>query len=174
MMNEDRDGEHVKEVYARFGLAVYYAQVLEHGLVNALLVLDLLPSRRHLARSRAEWEAAVGNFMGRHFEGTMGQLMKSLRVVTAVPSDLEALLHEALERRNRLVHDFFRERAADFMSTRGREDMLREVDECRSSFEAADSRLAEIIRPLRLKAGVTDELVAAEYRLMKGSGRHDG
>ncbi|WP_269077590.1 hypothetical protein [Xanthomonas cannabis] len=29
-------GEQVKEIYARFGLAIYQAQCLEHGLVNAL------------------------------------------------------------------------------------------------------------------------------------------
>jgi len=54
MVSEYDEDEHVKEVYARFGLAVYYAQVLEHGLVNALVVLDLIPNRRHLARSRDE------------------------------------------------------------------------------------------------------------------------
>jgi hypothetical protein len=34
-MSDHDQGEHVKEVCARFGLAVYCAQVLEHGLVNA-------------------------------------------------------------------------------------------------------------------------------------------
>ena len=37
----DNEDEHTKEVYARFGLAVYYAQVLEHGLVNALTISRL-------------------------------------------------------------------------------------------------------------------------------------
>jgi hypothetical protein len=40
----DPTDEHVKTVYAHFGLAVYLAQVLEHGLVNALVFVDLLPS----------------------------------------------------------------------------------------------------------------------------------
>ena len=56
-MNAEDDGEHEKEVFARFGLAMYRAQVLEHGIVNALAVLDLIPSRRHLARSREDWGA---------------------------------------------------------------------------------------------------------------------
>lgn len=38
------EDDHVKEVYARFGLAVYHAQELEHGLVNAPVVLGLIPS----------------------------------------------------------------------------------------------------------------------------------
>lgn len=44
VQSHDED-EHVKEVYARFGLAVYFAQVLEHGLVNALVILFLLPRK---------------------------------------------------------------------------------------------------------------------------------
>ncbi len=31
--------EHIREVYAYFGLAVYCGQVREHGIVNAMVVL---------------------------------------------------------------------------------------------------------------------------------------
>lgn len=30
------DGERQRELYARYGLAMYFAQVFEHGLVNGL------------------------------------------------------------------------------------------------------------------------------------------
>jgi hypothetical protein len=158
MMTDDDKGEHVKEVYARFGLAVYCAQVLEHGL-NALVILELIPSRRHLTRSREEWEAEVDAFMDRHFEATMGRMMKNLRDVTPVGTELENLLHDALRRRNWLIHDFFRERATEFMSSSGREQMLHEVDECRDLFQTADERLETVVAPLRRKAGITDELL---------------
>jgi hypothetical protein len=131
MMYEHDEGELVKEVYARFGLAVYFAQVLEHSLVNALVVLDLIPSRRHLAHSHEQWEAEVDAFMDRHFEVTMGRMMRNLHAVTQVDADLEQLLHDALSKRNWLVHDFYRERAIEFTSATGREQMLREVDKCR-------------------------------------------
>jgi len=51
----------------------------------------------------------------------MGRLMKNLRAVTQVHADLEKLLRDVLNRRNWLVHDFFRERATEFMSALGRE-----------------------------------------------------
>ncbi len=165
MMNEhdDTDGEQVKEVYARFGLAVYWAQVLEHGIVNALIILDLIPSRRHLARSTDEWGSEVDGFMDRHFQATMGRMMRELRDVTRMDDDLEQLLSEALRKRNWLVHDFFRERATGFISTTGREQMLSEVDRCRDLFQSADKRLEATVAPLRRKAGLTDELLAREY-----------
>lgn len=174
VMTEHDEGEHVKEVYARFGLAIYYAQVLEHGLVNALVILDLIPSRRHLARSSEEWGAAVDAFMDRHFEATMGRMMKNLRDVSQVGADLEHLMRDALQKRNWLAHDFFRERAAEFMSQTGREQMLREVDECRDLFQTADQRLESIVAPLRDKAGITEELLEQEYRRMLEGAKHDG
>lgn len=145
---------------------MYYAQVLEHGLVNALTILYLIPSRRHLARSRDDWGVTVDAFMDRHFEATMGRLLRALREVTAVPADVDSLLQDALERRNWLAHDFFRKPAVEFMSHSGREQMLCEVDECRARFEAADMCLEHIVGPLRRKAGITDEILETEYQFM--------
>jgi hypothetical protein len=34
---------HTREVYANFGLAVYQAQVLEHGIVNLLTLTKIFP-----------------------------------------------------------------------------------------------------------------------------------
>jgi hypothetical protein len=169
MMHEpqDADEEQVKEVYARFGLAVYFAQVLEHGIVNAIVILDLIPSRRHLARSADEWGSEVDAFMDRHFQATMGRLMRNLRDISQVDDDLEQLLSEALRKRNWLVHEFFRERATEFMSSLGRDQMISEVDVCRDLFQSADKRLEATVTPLRRNAGLTDELLAREYERMQ-------
>jgi hypothetical protein len=153
-------------VYARFGLAFYYAQVLEHGIVNALVVLDLIPSRRHLVRTAQEWASLHDEFMSRHFETTMGRMIRDLRSVTTVPYDLDDILRLALKRRNWLAHEFFRERSERFVTAPGRDLMIREVDESRDLFKAADKRLDEVVRPLRIAAGMTDEMVAREYQEM--------
>ena len=165
-MTDDPESEHIKEVYARFGLAVYFAQVLEHGIVNALVVVDLIPPRRHLARSKDEWEAAVDAFMGRHFEHTMGRLMKDLRSVTTIPAHLDGLLKQALKKRNWLAHEFFRERATEFLTSTGREQMLAEVDKSRDLFKTADEALENVVKPLREAAGITYEILAREFQAL--------
>ncbi len=165
-MTDDPESEHIKEVYARFGLALYCAQVLEHAIVNALVVVDLIPARRHLARSKDEWAAAVDAFMGRHFEHTMGHLMRDLRSVTTIPSDLDDLLKRALKNRNWLAHEFFRERATEFLTATGREQMLAEVDECRDLLKAADDALENVIKPLLEAAGITDEILERAFQAM--------
>jgi hypothetical protein len=94
--------------------------------------------------------------------------------VTQVDADLDQLLNEALRKRNWLAHDFFRERATEFMSATGREQMLREVDECRDLFQSADKRLEATVEPLRKKAGITDESLAREYQRMLSERKGDG
>lgn len=170
----DEESEHVKEVYARFGFAVYQAQVLEHGIVNALVLLDLIPSRRHLARSAEEWGSAVDNFMSRNFEKTMGRMIKDLKTVASVPGDLEEMLTIALTKRNWLAHDFFREHAEDFMNASGRDRMIAEAGQCREIFVAADQRLFEVTTPLRIASGLTDEMLAKEYNSMRAEAERAG
>ncbi|MBI2509007.1 MAG: hypothetical protein HYV99_03225 [Betaproteobacteria bacterium] len=126
-MDDDGEDEHIKAVYAHFGLAVYLAQVLEHGLANALLCAELLPSRAGKPVPRKQWEAEFDAFMERQFEGTLGRLIRSLKKAAPIPTELEGLLTEALEKRNFLAHHFFRERAGAFSHAKGGRKCLKNL-----------------------------------------------
>jgi hypothetical protein len=156
-MNQDSKDEHVKTVYAHFGLALYLAQVLEHGLANALMSAELLPRRAGKPFPRKQWEAELDLFMNEQFDKPLGRLVNGLRKVTSVPTDLETLLTTALKTRNFLAHHFFRERAELFMSRGGREKMIEELESAQRLFEAADEKLTEVAKPFREKYGLTDE-----------------
>lgn len=162
LLNMDEE-EHVKEVYARFGLAMYCAQLLEHDVVNALVIMDLIPSRRHTMNAAEQWGALIDAFMDERFELTMGRLFESLRSVTLVPFELDSRLRAALKKRNWLAHGFFRDRTEQFMTPAGRDSMLAEIEEITALFTAADRQLGEIVEPLRRKAGLTDEMIAKAY-----------
>lgn len=95
-------------------------------------------------------------------------MMKALRGVVEVPADLDGLLSKALTLRNWLAHDFFRERAVEFLNPAGRAQMLREVDDARSVFQEADKRLEQVVTPARIKAGITDEALGELRRGMLG------
>ena len=173
-MNIDEKSDHIREVYAHFGLAVYLAQVLEHGLVNAMVYLDLFPSNGRKVRTPAEWAERVDSFMDGHFENTLGRMVKNLRTVTQVPDDLENLLSQSLKKRNWLVHEYFRVKAADFMSASGRDLMIAELEQAQGLFAAADRRLEAVVKPIREKYGHTDELLALELERMKEEAIRDG
>jgi len=158
-MRADERDDHVKTVYAQFGLALYLTQVLEHGLVNALVFIDLLPSRAGNPVPRKQWEAEFDSFLERNFETTLGKMIRSLKAVSQIPGDLESTLADALTKRNFLAHHFFRERSDEFMSQEGREKMIAELQDAQALFEAADAKLAEATKSAREKYGFTDERI---------------
>ena len=70
----------VRDTYAHYGLAMYQAQVLEHGIVNAM-VYARLPDRHRITRGE------IDAFMGRQFERTLGALLRELKkYVIACPA----------------------------------------------------------------------------------------
>jgi hypothetical protein len=151
--------EHVREVYAWFGLAVYCGQVLEHGVVNAMVTLRL-PKRERFTRGD------IDMFMDRQFEKTLGRLIKELQAEMPLPADLEESLRKALETRNWLCHDYFRERAVEFMTEAGRNGMLAELAHARELLVRADRSLTSVVQPIADRHGLTTAAIRAEYEAM--------
>jgi hypothetical protein len=147
----------VRETYANFGLAIFKAQVLEHGIVNAMVVARM-PNRDRIGRRD------IDAFMDRQFENTLGQLLRELKNYAAVPNDLSQVLAEALSTRNWLAHDYFRERAQDFVTDSGCHRMMAELEAAQQTFDRADQQLDELVRPIRDRFGVTDAAIASEVR----------
>jgi hypothetical protein len=166
-MNPNDKDEHVKTVYAHFGLAIYLSQVLEHGIVNAIVCVDLLPKRTVRPVARNRWIEELDSFMDRHFETTLGKMIRSLKDVISVPEDLEDLLTAALKKRNFLAHHYFRERATEFMSRQGREEMINELENAQALFVQADGKLEEVIKPVRERYGLTDEQINKSYEVLR-------
>ncbi|MBU4346447.1 MAG: hypothetical protein KKH29_03875 [Candidatus Omnitrophica bacterium] len=166
-MQLDKD-EHVKEVYAYFGLSMYLAQVLEHGIVNTFIFLELIP------KTKGKWDFnEFDSYLNGKFGKTLGQLISKLRSLTNINDDLEALLVNALEKRNWLAHHYFRERATQFMSTSGRNLMIQELQQYQELFREADEKLETIISPLREKFGITENIIGYHLEIMKKSAGAD-
>jgi hypothetical protein len=159
--------EQVKEVYANFGLAVYQAQCLEHGLVNALVFLDLIPNKRSVAKSASEWATLVDSFMEARFELTLGKMIRALKDITVVPVELQDHLASVLSKRNWLAHHYFRERAEAFLTQSGRVAMVAELEQMQAAFSQADDALEATIRPARERIGLTDEVLAKTYAKLR-------
>jgi hypothetical protein len=102
--------------------------------------------------------------MDREFEKTLGQLIRKLSGVATVPSNLASKLENALRLRNWLAHHYFRQRATEWVSREGRDQMISELKECRKSFVEADRLLDATFKPVREKYGFTDERLHQEYQ----------
>ena len=162
---EDADDEQTRDVYAHFGLAMFLAQCLEHGLVNALIFAKLLPNEAaahkggHKVFDRSRYEARFDIFLEKQFKETIGSLITLLRRATAVPTDLEAALMESKEKRNFLAHHYFRDRDEQFISRVGRDAMIAELEDAQRLFQRTDDQLNTAVEPLMRKAGLTPEVL---------------
>lgn len=155
-MHMDYDDEQTRDVYAHYGRAMYLAQPLEHGIVNALVILRLPVADKYTRQD-------IDEFMEGRFQKTLGALLRHLKSEVTLPPDLESLLTEALNRRNYLAHHYFREKAESFVTRTGRGQMLQELQSSQQLFERADEQLGKALKPLREKYGVTDSVYEEEY-----------
>jgi hypothetical protein len=146
----------VREVYAYAGLALYFAQVLEHGLVNVLTIAE------HAADPNAT-RSDVDAAFERHFAATFGKLRRLLEPYVVGDASLIADLGDALAARNRLAHSFFRDHALDFMNENGRDLMLQELKGMADLFRAVDARLTPVLFRHGEARGLSPEAVHQRF-----------
>lgn len=156
----DPHSDQAREVYARFGLAVYFAQVLEHALVTFLVVSRSLGLAFTTVAERDAFEADL-------FGSTMGQQLQ-LALAEAPIADADTdRLKTALRTRNFLVHNYFRERVTDMVSESGRNRMLEELDRMRDELKAAVEPLSTVTYALMGRVGLTRAEVEMQAEAMK-------
>lgn len=150
--DECDDGTDVKTTFAYYGLAMYHANVLERGLVNALGFSRVLEAREQAEKLlRDLWE--------QRFKDTMKELVRRATRHTRGDNELVEALTVAADRRNHLAHNFWRERAEDFCSDAGRAEMIAELRADHERFQETDARLhTAVVAPLLEKAGITQEM----------------
>jgi len=122
MIDELTDDE-AKELYAHFGRAFYHSNVLEHGVVNAIYVLDVL-KKREGAETRDEWEALADKHFIGSFAKTLGRLKNELtqhRERSLTLASIITDLGKCVKERNFLAHHFWREHATHWFTRKGRE-----------------------------------------------------
>lgn len=154
---DDEDSVQIREVYSRFGLAMYQAQVLEHGMVNAVIVARMLPTMREHP-DRAAWEETFDRAYDSELAKTFGNMLRALERL-GLPNDLTDRLRLAKVERDRLAHRFFREHDGDFLGRSGRTAMIAECEEAIELFVSVDADLEELMRPQRERHGITAEWV---------------
>jgi hypothetical protein len=162
----DRD-DLVRDVYAHFGLAIYKANVLEHGLTNAMLYANMTAGG---LPTLTDFDA----FLAAKFEKTLGALIKDLKNHVPVDATLEETLRAALTKRNWIAHHYFRERSETFMSDRGCRSMIAELESAQDLFERADKALDVVSKPLAAKSGMTEDRLEAYVAQIKHQAEADG
>lgn len=151
--------EQVKESYAYFGLAVYFAQVIEHGLVNLVLLAKKL-------RGEVATRADVDAVDEREFSKTLGKILHDRKAILTFDPQLEADLRKALRIRNDLCHQYFRRNAAALCTVKGRAAAIEQLKQIRDFLMDVDVRLDGLQEKFLADFGLTREHIEAEHRRM--------
>ena len=153
----DRDDEEVRDVYAYYGLAMYWASCLEQSIFQHLLFFDHFPRAFASYENAEKWEREFDEFESKEMKQTMGKLVRRLKESGQPTTKIEASLDQSLKARNWLVHSYFPDRAVQFMLSDGRIEMISELQSLRDQFMDCANAIDELSKPILEKHGFTEE-----------------
>lgn len=169
MSDLDPESEQIREVYAHYGLAMYWAQCFEQSIFQHLLFFDHFPKARQTYTTPENWAEDFDRYEAQELGQTMGKLIRRLREVGQPTDSIESALAKVLKSRNWLAHGYFADRAVEFTDPDGRESMIQELDKLRDSFRACTDELDAISMPAARKFGLTDDVLAKVLAEMKSA-----
>ncbi|AFL99306.1 hypothetical protein Desde_0866 [Desulfitobacterium dehalogenans ATCC 51507] len=165
ILEEYNEDEHSKELYAYFGLAVFHAQVLEHQLVNMIVLMKYL--QKEVITSND-----IEQLYSRKLSNTMGKLINEIKQIFWLEDD-EVKQHKTiLEKRNFIVHDYFKDRIALAYSKDGRDSMIIELKDFIEQAKITDNKLERFTDDMSSKVGVTKEMLIAQLDKMMAKDKY--
>ncbi|MTD47481.1 hypothetical protein GKE82_25085 [Conexibacter sp. W3-3-2] len=160
---DDHDWE-TREVYAKFGLAAYLAQTLETAVVNVLLI-----ARADRHRHRRPFD--VDDVFSKLFRQPLGTNVGSVRDLIGDDFEHAEVLLEAVQRRNDLIHHFWRRRILKMGTTTGREELVSELEELIGFFHDVDGRLQGHVRAKLEERGIDEPTLMGMYAEFEAASR---
>jgi hypothetical protein len=176
----DEDAWDTRETFAYFGRTFYMASALEVGLAHALLFAEFLhdEQQRLLATreddfDKKQYQTRFDAYVEKQFAQTMGNIIRRVERLAEITDDLKSRIRAAKQRRDYLAHHFWRDRATEFVTARGRDQMRTELLSDMEMFEALDRDINQAMLPARKRLGIDDEVLAAynkkiEAKLLAG------
>ena len=166
------EAQQKREVFARFGLAMYHAQCLERqiklmfvSMYNQKFLQVPLTGRNPFLDEES-------------IRKTLGQIKKELKEKASLSPTLETRLAEAVNLRNWLAHDYFRVREREMLALEGREKMISELQEKADWLQELDREFTDILKNWLCIMGISKEEIESEienyFQEIISSNRKDG
>lgn len=171
------EADHVRDVYAHYGLAMYLAQCLEQSMFLHLTFFDFFPRNVPAFQSPEHWREQFDRYEADELGKTMGRLIQKLKDAGQPTEEIKTVLGAALKERNRLAHRYFAEQAVAFVSESGRDAMIRELQSNQELFQTAAQMIDALTVPVARRYGFTEEMeqrVIAELMASEGGCQPNG
>lgn len=148
----DGESERMRDIYAHFGLAVYYSQCIERTISIGLVTVFNIDVK-NMTQEKFDDE------LGHNFKKTLGALLREVKKSKHIDDDFQAELSEVLDKRNWITHHYFWDRAVQMMGKEGQLSMINELNEIADRFHETDIMLMDILKDWRRFKGISDERV---------------
>ncbi len=145
---EYNENEQGKELYACFGYCIYFFQVLEHQLLNMILIKAKSDA---IDLSDKEYDEIFFSYSDK----AMGKLIKKVSGLYNLSDKEKELLEKTRQTRNDFVHNYFKNHSYDFYSLDKRVNMLKEFMRVKEQTQALDKRLTLLSNSLMEKIGIS-------------------
>lgn len=146
----------VKEVFSFFGLASFWAQILERGFIMLAVGLSL-------SKTKTITKSELAKLWSEFEKRTLGILFNLVRKTTTLSKLTERISFDSLNKRNYLTHNFFWVHAENILTPKGRRIMLDELSEMTNLFRNADEAINKLSSKIMNEYGITEEDVQNEY-----------
>ena len=153
------DSEKAKEIYARFGLCVYTFQVLEHQLMNMLLIKA---KSEKIDMSSKEYDDIFYSYSDK----TMGKLIEKVVQLYDIPDIKRQELWNIHQKRNYYAHHYFKDHSAHFFSEKKQIKMLEEIITTTEETMFFDTFLENLTQPIMDKMNINQEYFDYWYKQM--------
>lgn len=155
--SEDENGRH-RLIYSYFGSAVYFCQVLEESLAIMLWTGRVFKNK---VKTSKEVNDIIDSIEGS--KKTMGNFINEVKHYYDLTEGLTLDLTSLLEKRNYLIHRYFKVEIQKFYSDLGRLEMLdyfcNLIDDIKRIDEQLDAYYSNYIDRMGLTQDKVDELV---------------
>lgn len=152
------DSEHSRELFAYYGLAVYYGQALEQQLVNLILLMKM-------SQGKVVSDEDLEDLYERKMSSSLGQLIHEVKHHFTFSDEETRQLNELWKQRNSIVHHYFKERIHETFSPEGRSRMIKELEDFKSRAQELEISLQQYTGTWIRQLGLNAESAAALRRL---------
>lgn len=158
------DNDKAREIYALFGVSIYYSQVLEQNIIIILAVFEQIEKKINNQKDLDILWDKYDN--GRR---TLGNLIIELKKVLKMSENDFSELEEILKLRNYFAHNYFRMNSDLFFSDGGKFRMAKDFIEYKEKSIKMDQLLNQYFLSVSKKIGITEELLQNELERLKKS-----
>lgn len=159
--NEDNDGKY-RLIYTYFGLAIYFSQVLEE-------TFSIMLWTNRIFKDKAKTNKEVNDIIDtiENSRKTMGVFINEVKQTYTLTEDITRDLKSILEKRNYLVHKYFKLEIQKCYSDLGRKEMLEYFGNFIDEAQKIDSELNFYYSKYTKKMGLTQEKIEELVNNMK-------